>query len=348
MVSFRPNSQKVISVDGRSLQADPARSSQESLSTAGLSTMYDLPSDDPEEPGLPDEYHDLQPQLLSQTLRLSQYARRERFTGSDLHLYYEPQHPQWYKRPDWFLAVGVSRMYAGEDLRRSYVVWQEGKVPQVVVEFLSPGTAAEDLGRFADRASQVDCGEPEGMSGVGAYRDDLTLKTDENNEEESVQRTRKPPRKFEVYEQYLKVPHYIVYSRYTQRLRYFQWVEGTYQERSLRPENPLIWLEDLEIGLGIWSGEFDDAEWDWLRWCDRDGNWLLTDTEEERQSKELERRAKESERRAKEEERQAKEQAEAQVLQAARNLLGTGMDLLQVTQVLNLSQVQVDALRSNP
>jgi hypothetical protein len=29
--------------------------------------MYDLPSEDPESPGLPDEFHDLQPQLLSLT-----------------------------------------------------------------------------------------------------------------------------------------------------------------------------------------------------------------------------------------------------------------------------------------
>ena len=35
-----------------------------------LPTMYDLPSEDLEEPGLPDEFHDLQPQLLSATLRL--------------------------------------------------------------------------------------------------------------------------------------------------------------------------------------------------------------------------------------------------------------------------------------
>jgi len=32
--------------------------------------MYDLPSEDPEEPGLPDEYHHLQPQLLSATFHL--------------------------------------------------------------------------------------------------------------------------------------------------------------------------------------------------------------------------------------------------------------------------------------
>jgi hypothetical protein len=36
-------------------QTAPPRSAQETLPT-----IYDLPSEDPEEPGLPDEYHDLQ------------------------------------------------------------------------------------------------------------------------------------------------------------------------------------------------------------------------------------------------------------------------------------------------
>ena len=39
-----------------------------------LPTMYDLPSEDPEEPGLPDIFHGLQPQLLDETLYLPQYA----------------------------------------------------------------------------------------------------------------------------------------------------------------------------------------------------------------------------------------------------------------------------------
>jgi hypothetical protein len=81
MASFRPNSQKVISADWRSLQADPARSSQENLSKAGLPTMYDLPSEDPEEPGLPDEYHDLQLQLLSRSLSIAQYTRSQLLTA---------------------------------------------------------------------------------------------------------------------------------------------------------------------------------------------------------------------------------------------------------------------------
>jgi hypothetical protein len=44
------------------IQTDPPRPSQEVLPT-----MYDLPSEDPEEPGLPDEFHDLQPQLLRES-----------------------------------------------------------------------------------------------------------------------------------------------------------------------------------------------------------------------------------------------------------------------------------------
>lgn len=49
-------------------QTDPLRSPQEILPT-----MYDLPSEDPEEPGLPDDFHDLQPQLLSRSLVFDGY-----------------------------------------------------------------------------------------------------------------------------------------------------------------------------------------------------------------------------------------------------------------------------------
>ena len=270
--------------------------------------MYDLPSEDPEEPGLPDEFHNLQPQLLSRTLRLTGYSRENCFTASDLNLYYDVNHPLWYKRPDWFLTVDVPRLYDGQELRRSYVIWQEGKHPYVVVEFLSPGTEVEDLGRFYDEASKVPESESVGLT--QAIERELAVRE-------------KPPGKFEVYEQYLRVPHYIVYSRYTRQLRYFKLDGGRYQEQGIAQKTPLIWLADLELGLGIWQGEFEDASAHWLRWCDREGNWLLSDTEQERQ---------------------AKEQAQAQLLQAARNLIATGMDLERVAEMLGLSAEQVRSL----
>lgn len=74
-----------------------------------LPTMYDLPSEAPEDPGLPNEYHLWQPQLLSFTCCPPTYAPEQVFTASDLNLYYDPRHTNWYKRPDWFVVVGVPR-----------------------------------------------------------------------------------------------------------------------------------------------------------------------------------------------------------------------------------------------
>ncbi len=285
-------------------QVDPPRSARETLPT-----MYDLPSENPEEPGLPDEFHDLQPQLLSRTLQLSGYTRENYFTASDLNLYYDVNHPLWYKRPDWFLAIDVPRLYDGKELRRSYVIWQEGKSPYVAIEFLSPGTEVEDLGRFYNET-------------VNAESDTPAVNPRENGSEQTAT---KLPAKLEVYERYLRIPHYLVYSRYTQKLRYFKLDGGQYQEQSLNPENAIAWLADLEIGLGIWEGVFENIPGYWLRWCDSAGNWLLTDTEQAEKSK---------------------EETQAQLLQAARNLLATGMDIEQVTQLLGLSEGQVKALQS--
>ncbi len=83
-----------------------------------LPTMYDLPSENPEEPGLPDEFHDFQPKLLRETCLPPTYPQNEVFIGADLNLYYDARHPQWYKRPDWFCrwesrrAIGL-RICAG-------------------------------------------------------------------------------------------------------------------------------------------------------------------------------------------------------------------------------------------
>ncbi|MGI8504353.1 MAG: Uma2 family endonuclease, partial [Hassallia sp.] len=108
-------------------QVDPPLPPKEALPT-----MYDLPSEDPKEPGLPDEFHDFQPQLLRDTFHPPNYRPDEVFVASDLNLYYDIRHPLWSKRPDWFGVVGNSRLYGDGDLRLSYVIWQEGVSPFVV------------------------------------------------------------------------------------------------------------------------------------------------------------------------------------------------------------------------
>jgi Uma2 family endonuclease len=41
-----------------------------------------------------------------------------------------------------------------------------------------------------------------------------------------------------------------------------------------------FWLEEINLGLTLWSGEFEGQFYEqWLRWCDRSGNILLTGDE---------------------------------------------------------------------
>jgi Uma2 family endonuclease len=234
----------------------PYANSRSKLQSQGqqLPTMHNLPSENPLEPGLPDEFHGLQPQLLAETLNLTGYDATQQFNAFDLNLYYDPDHTLWYKRPDWFLVVGVPRMYRGESSRSSYVIWDEQVPPIVVVEFLSPGTEADDLGPFAVKP--------------------LTPKAG------------KPPLKFSVYESILQIPHYIVFDEETLVLRYFRLVQGRYQEQTVSNRSPRIWIADLNIGLSIWRGSYRGLAQSWLRWCDASGNWLLTEAETERVAKE--------------------------------------------------------------
>lgn len=205
-----------------------------------LPTMYDLPSEDPEEPGLPDEFHYYQPQLLRETFLSPVYSQQNVFIGADINLYYDAEHTHWYKRPDWFVVLGASRLYEERELRLSYVVWQETIAPYMVVELLSPGTEKEDLGQ-------------------------------------SLRSIDQPPSKWQVYEQILKIPYYTVFSRSSGELRVFGRISGSYQELAL-PEQRL-WLPEAKLGLGLWQGEFQGIRGPWLRWYDEQDQWILSQQE---------------------------------------------------------------------
>ena len=265
-------------------QTDPPRSPRETLPT-----MYDLPSEDPEEPGLPDEYHYLQPQLLSATFRLPDFPLDQAFTAGDMNLYYDVHHPLWYKRPDWFAVKGISRLYDKTDLRLSYVIWQEGISPSVIVELLSPGTEGEDLGQ--------------------------------------TKGDRPTPSKWQVYEQILRVPYYVLFDRYTDRLRAFKLVANTYEAIELNQSR--IWIDKLNLGLGLWHGEYQGITRQWLRWFDALGNWISTETEQiqqERQNTEQARQNAEQERQNAEQERQNAEQERQRANRLADRLRELGID----------------------
>jgi Uma2 family endonuclease len=309
----------------RSLNTDPPLSPRKTLPT-----MYDLPSEDPEEPGLPDEFHDLQPDFLSRTCRTPVYPPDQIFSGTDMNLYYDVRHQLWHKRPDWFLVLGVPRLYDDIDLRSSYVMWQEGVSPFVIVELLSPGTAKEDLGENFSS-------DPEAIQ-LDTLAETTLTSEDISNGETTLKQT--PPRKWEVYERILRVPYYVVFSRYTNRVRFFKLEGGGYREQSLDNEQSRLWIPEIELGLGLWQGEYKGITRLWLRWYDASGNWVLTDTEEERQLKEqAETRAEQSETRA--------EQAELQLRQVVLNLLQSGMAVEQVATITGLSIEQVQQLTAD-
>ena len=204
-------------------------------------TMYDLPSENQEEPGLPDEFHLLQPQLLLLTFQPPNWPPEIVFSAADLNLYYDLKHPLWYKRPDWFGVVGVSRLYEGQDLRLSYVIWQEEIRPLIVIELLSPGTERQDLGEEKR--------EPDGT-----------------------------PSKWEVYEKILRIPYYVVFSRYTNEVQAFKLVENRYEPIIL--VGGKLPIPEAELSLGIWEGEYRGCKRLWLRWFTQEGELIALDSEQ--------------------------------------------------------------------
>jgi Uma2 family endonuclease len=102
-------------------------------------TQYELPYDDGE--NMDTGRHGLQIDLLRTTLRPWIEARPDGFAGGNMFVYFSPAQlrNEDFKGPDFFVALGVPK---GE--RRSWVCWDEGKNPDLVIELLSDSTAHTD------------------------------------------------------------------------------------------------------------------------------------------------------------------------------------------------------------
>ncbi len=165
--------------------------------------------------------------------------------------------------------LGVSRFYEGKELRLSYVTWQEKAQPYLVVELLSPGTEKEDMG---NTTSNIDS----------------------------------PPTKWTVYEQILRIPYYVVFSRYTDELHYYQLQGDHYHE--VTSKNQRLWITGAGLGLGLWYGVYEGLQRNWLRFYDAEGVWIPTPLEKERQQTKKEHDKVSQARQQAEQERQRAEQ----------------------------------------
>lgn len=103
-------------------------------------TDKDLPCED----GMPVEswLHARQLQLLADVLRPEVQAGGTGFVGDEMFVYYTREQVEgtYVRGPDLFVSLGVDP----RPERRSYVIWQEGKPPEVVIELLSLSTAKQD------------------------------------------------------------------------------------------------------------------------------------------------------------------------------------------------------------
>jgi len=99
----------------------------------------ELPYDD----GVPMETarHRMQLEMLIHALEFWLDQREDGFIGGNMFVYFSlaQVRNQSFKGPDFFVVLGVPK---GE--RKSWVVWEEGKGPDVVIELLSESTAAVD------------------------------------------------------------------------------------------------------------------------------------------------------------------------------------------------------------
>jgi Uma2 family endonuclease len=88
------------------------------------------------------DFHTAAVILLREAFEDRYAGRTDVHVASQLLLYFEQGNPSGRRDPDVMVTIGV----AGNHPRRSFRVWEEGRVPNVVFEISSENTFREDLG----------------------------------------------------------------------------------------------------------------------------------------------------------------------------------------------------------
>ncbi len=114
---------------------------QSSINLQKLPTQDDLPCSD----GVPmeTEQHRLQMELLINSLKPWLNKSNKGYVSGNMFVYFSPDQVknEDFKGPDVFVVLGVSNC-----MRKSWVVWEERKAPDIVIELLSESTAVKDKG----------------------------------------------------------------------------------------------------------------------------------------------------------------------------------------------------------
>ena len=98
----------------------------------------------PDSDGKPMAVSDLHRRILMRTIQVLETYYKENsevYVSGDILMYYVEGDPRKSVAPDVLVTFGM-----GKKDRRTYLVWEEGKVPDFVMEFSSKGTYRNDLG----------------------------------------------------------------------------------------------------------------------------------------------------------------------------------------------------------
>jgi hypothetical protein len=119
----------------------------------------------------------------------------------------------------------------------------------------------------------------------------LEFLSDTDGGEYSVKETY-PPGKFFYYEQILQVPNYGIFDVETGILELYRLGESRRYRLESANEQGRFWMPEMELFLGVWQGNRENRQGNWLRWWDEEGNllwWGTEQIEQERQRTEQER-----------------------------------------------------------
>ncbi len=184
---------------------------------ACLPSAEDLPDSD--DTPVDNQLQDLIPHLLLDILALIWSEKMDWYFGVDMGIYYDPNQPAIV--PDGFLSIGVPRII-DEDLRLSYVLWEEQKLPIFVLEVVS-------------------------QTRRGEYT-----------------------KKKEFYAK-MGILYYVIYNplrKRKPRLEVYKLNNGEYQLQ----QGEIIWLPELDLGIGKELGTYQGIEREWLYWYDSQEN----------------------------------------------------------------------------
>lgn len=104
-------------------------------------SQNDYPTSDGKPMAETDWHRDLMNALID-TLKLHYRSKQRVYVSGNLLLFYEPGNKRRHLSPDVFVVKGVAK----QD-RPNYLLWQEGKAPNIVVEITSSTTRREDQGK---------------------------------------------------------------------------------------------------------------------------------------------------------------------------------------------------------